>query len=56
MDKCSLCEKDLPNERIHLGYTECLDCSEVDKYSSHTRTHIRLVVIFSLCPLNNLII
>ena len=36
MDKCSLCEKDLPNERIHLGYTECLDCSEVDKYSSHT--------------------
>ena len=36
MDKCSLCEIDLPNERIHLGYTECLDCSEVDKYSSHT--------------------
>ena len=36
MDKCSLCEKDLPNERIHLGYTECLNCSEVDKYSSHT--------------------
>lgn len=36
MDKCSLCEKDLPNERIHLGYKECLDCSEVDKYSSHT--------------------
>ena len=36
MDKCSLCEKDLPNERIHLGYTECLDCSGEDKYSSHT--------------------
>ena len=36
MDKCSVCECDLPNERIHLGYTECLDCSEVDKYSSHT--------------------
>ena len=36
MDKCSLCEKDLADERIHLGYTECLDCSEVDKYSSHT--------------------
>jgi len=36
MDKCSLCEKDLANERIHLGYTECLDCSGVDKYSSHT--------------------
>ena len=36
MDKCSVCEKDLANERIHLGYTECLDCSKVDKYSSHT--------------------
>ena len=35
MDKCSLCER-FSNERIHLGYTECLDCSEVDKYSSHT--------------------
>ena len=36
MDKCSVCEKDLADERIHLGYKECLDCSEVDKYSSHT--------------------
>ena len=36
MDKCSVCEIDLPNERIHLGYSECLDCSGVDKYSSHT--------------------
>ena len=36
MDKCSLCEKDLADERIHLGYKECLDCSGVDKYSSHT--------------------
>jgi len=36
MDKCSLCEKDLADERIHLGYSECLECSEVDKYSSHT--------------------
>ena len=36
MDKCSLCEKDLPNERIHLGYSECLECSDTEKYSSHT--------------------
>ena len=36
MDKCSVCENNLIDERIHLGYTECLDCSEVDKYSSHT--------------------
>ena len=33
---CLGCEIDLPNERIHLGYTECLDCSGEDKYSSHT--------------------
>ena len=36
MDKCSLCEKDLPTERIHLGYSECLECSDTEKYSSHT--------------------
>jgi hypothetical protein len=36
MDKCSVCEIDLPNERIHLGYSECLDCSDTEKYSSHT--------------------
>ena len=36
MDKCSLCEKDLADERIHLGYTECLECSDTEKYSSHT--------------------
>mgnify|MGYP003640663432 FL=1 len=36
MTDCTICKKDLANERIHLGYTECLDCSKVDKYSSHT--------------------
>ena len=36
MDKCSVCEIDLPNERIHLGYSECLKCSDTEKYSSHT--------------------
>lgn len=36
MTDCTICKKDLPNERIHLGYSECLDCSKVDKYSSHT--------------------
>ena len=36
MDKCSVCEIDLPNERIHLGYSECLECSGTEKYSSHT--------------------
>ena len=33
---CLECKKDLSNERIHLGYTTCLDCSDTEKYSSHT--------------------
>ena len=36
MDKCSVCECDLPKERIHLGYKECLKCSDIEKYASHT--------------------
>ena len=35
MDKCSLCECDLPKERVHLGYKECLECSDTEKYSAH---------------------
>ena len=33
---CSHCDSKISDERIHLGYSECLDCSKVDKYSSHT--------------------
>ena len=36
LDKCSVCECDLPKERIHLGYKECLKCSDIEKYASHT--------------------
>ena len=36
MDKCSVCECDLPKERIHLGYKDCLECSDTEKYASHT--------------------
>ena len=35
MDKCSVCECDLPKERIHLGYKDCLECSDTEKYASH---------------------
>ena len=35
MDKCSLCECDLPKELVHLGYKECLECSDTEKYASH---------------------
>jgi len=33
---CLKCDTDLSKERIHLGYTECLECSDTKKYSSHT--------------------
>ena len=36
MNKCKKCDIDLDNQRAHLGYTECLDCSEVEPYSAHT--------------------
>ena len=36
MNKCNKCECDLSKERIHLGYKECLDCSDNEKYASHT--------------------
>ena len=36
MNKCKKCEVTLSDERIHLGYTVCLDCSSTEKYSSHT--------------------
>jgi len=43
MDKCSVCENNLIDERIHLGYTECLDCSNTEKYASHTRIYLTSV-------------
>ena len=36
MNKCKQCDVDLDRQRAHLGYTECLDCSEVERYSAHT--------------------
>ena len=36
MNKCKKCDIDLDNHRAHLGYTECLECSEVEAYSAHT--------------------
>ena len=36
MNKCIKCDVDLGKQRAHLGYTECLDCSEVEAYSAHT--------------------
>ena len=36
MNECKECGVELGNQRAHLGYTECLDCSEVEHYSAHT--------------------
>ena len=36
MNKCIKCDVDLDKQRAHLGYTECLECSEVEAYSAHT--------------------
>ena len=32
---CSKCDTTIPDERIHLGYKECVSCSEVEPYSAH---------------------
>ena len=36
MSICSGCSETIDNQRAHLGYTECLNCSEVEAYSAHT--------------------
>lgn len=36
MNKCQKCSVELDNTRAHLGYTECLECSDVEAYSAHT--------------------
>ena len=36
MNKCTKCEIEIDDHRFHLGYTECVDCSDTEKYSAHT--------------------
>ena len=35
ISNCSKCDTKIPDERIHLGYRECVSCSEVEPYSAH---------------------
>ncbi len=35
MKNCKTCGKFMPHTRIHLGYKECVRCSDVEKYSAH---------------------
>ncbi len=36
MNNCSNCSEPIDKQRVHLGYTECLKCSNVEAYSAHT--------------------
>ena len=35
MNECKKCGVEIDNHRYQLGYTECIDCSETEKYSAH---------------------
>ena len=36
MNTCIKCDVEMDDYRLHLGYKECTDCSETEKYSAHT--------------------
>ena len=35
IENCVKCDTTMPDERVHLGYRECVSCSEVEPYSAH---------------------
>ena len=35
IEKCIKCDTTMPDERVHLGYRECVECSSVEPYSAH---------------------
>ena len=34
-NNCVKCDATMPDERVHLGYQECVECSSVEPYSAH---------------------
>ena len=34
-NNCVKCDSTMPDERVHLGYRECVECSSVEPYSAH---------------------
>ena len=36
MNNCKVCDKQIDDQRYHLGFTECVECSDTEKYSAHT--------------------
>ena len=45
--ECKKCEKTIDDYRYHLGYTECVECSEVEKYSHTKYILTRQVVMYN---------
>ena len=35
IQNCVKCDTTMPDERVHLGYRECVKCSSVEPYSAH---------------------
>ena len=35
IQNCVKCDATMPDERVHLGYRDCVSCSEVEPYSAH---------------------
>ena len=35
IQNCVKCDATMPDERVHLGYRECVECSSVEPYSAH---------------------
>ena len=35
IENCIKCDTTIPDERVHLGYRECVECSSVEPYSAH---------------------
>ena len=33
--KCISCDSMVDDHRLHLGYNECIECSDEEKYSAH---------------------
>ena len=34
-NNCVKCDATMPDERVYLGYQECVECSSVEPYSAH---------------------
>ena len=35
IQNCVKCDATMPDERVHLGYRECVECSSIEPYSAH---------------------